>query len=128
MALQEIDQQTQGYLGSNAGKPPIDFYRVVTNFTKDLTDAQLLLLRDHLNTLSDDTQSQDRPKHQSKLSKRETEVLILLANGYHRRDIGASLGISANTAARHIANIYQKLGISCVAEATHYALSHHIIS
>lgn len=52
------------------------------------------------------------------LSKREMEVLVLVANGYNRRDIGLTLGISANTAARHISNMYGKLGISTVAEAT----------
>lgn len=58
------------------------------------------------------------------LSKREQEVLVLLSNGYSRREIGDALGISVNTAARHISNIYRKLGITSVAEATRYALSH----
>lgn len=124
MALLEIEQQANSYIGS---KPPIEFYRQITDFTKNLSEEQLLLLRDHLNILSND-QSRIKAKHQTNLSKRETEVLILLTNGYNRRDIGRCLGISANTSARHIANIYQKLGVSCVAEATHYALSHHIIS
>lgn len=52
------------------------------------------------------------------LSKRELEVLVLVANGYNRKNIGETLGISINTAARHISNIYSKLGISTVAEAT----------
>jgi len=60
------------------------------------------------------------------LSARELEVLVLLANGYTRKNIGESLGISKNTAARHISNIYRKLGVSSVAEATQYAYSNRL--
>ena len=54
-------------------------------------------------------------------------MLVLVANGYNRKSIGASLGISVNTAARHIANIYSKLGISTVAEATCLAYNCNVI-
>jgi len=60
------------------------------------------------------------------LSKREREVLLLLSEGYSRREIGSALTISSNTAATHITNIYQKIGASTVAEATRYALYHDI--
>lgn len=59
----------------------------------------------------------------STLSEREIEVLTLLSSGYTRKNIGVSLGISANTAARHISNIYRKLGVSTAVEATQYACS-----
>jgi len=62
------------------------------------------------------------------LSQRECQVLVLIGHGYTRRDIADSLGISTHTAARHIANIYGKLGISSVAEATTYALQHNLIA
>lgn len=62
------------------------------------------------------------------LTERETQVLILVANGYSRGEISKSLGISPNTAARHIANTYGKLHISTVAEATIYAVSAGFIS
>lgn len=128
MALQEIEQKALNYISSKTEKTPVDFYRKISDFTKNLSSEQLLLLRDHLNRLSSEQSRALSKNATNKLSKRETEVLILLTNGYNRRNIGHSLGISANTAARHIANIYQKLGITCVAEATHYALSQRIIS
>ena len=56
------------------------------------------------------------------LSNRELEVLTLIANGYSRKQVGECLGISANTAARHISTIYTKLGVSSIAEATRYAI------
>lgn len=61
------------------------------------------------------------------LSKRELEVLVLVANGYNRKNIAETLGISINTAARHIANMYSKLGISSVAEATGLAYSSMLV-
>ncbi len=57
-----------------------------------------------------------------RLSNREKEVLTLIANGYSRKQVGTSLGISSNTAARHISTIYTKLGVSSIAEATRYAI------
>jgi len=56
------------------------------------------------------------------LTDREKEVLVLVASGYNRKEIGRSLAISACTAAKHISNIYRKLGVSSVAEATRMAL------
>ncbi len=46
------------------------------------------------------------------LSKRETEVLALLAEGYSNQEIADRLFVSLNTAKTHISNIYSKLGVS----------------
>ena len=55
------------------------------------------------------------------LSERELEVLRLLAAGRSNREIGDDLFISPATAARHVANIYAKLGVESRAEATAFA-------
>lgn len=104
-----------------------DFYQRLYALTKDISPAQLEILRDHVVKISSEKTKKFVSNNKPALSSRETEVLVLVTNGYSRRDIGSCLGISMNTAARHIANIYQKLGISCVAEATHYALANNII-
>jgi len=65
-------------------------------------------------------------QNESHLSKREQEVLTLIANGYSRKQVGECLGISANTAARHISTIYSKLDVSTIAEATRYAIDRGI--
>ena len=72
---------------------------------------------------STDNTSADTENRANNLTQRESEVLVLVANSYTRAEIASTLGISPNTAARHIANIYRKLGISSVAEATNYAIS-----
>jgi len=51
------------------------------------------------------------------LTPRETEVLCLIGKGLSRQEVANKLGISVNTAAEHIQNIYQKLNINSRAEA-----------
>ncbi|MHB1593557.1 MAG: LuxR C-terminal-related transcriptional regulator [Streptosporangiaceae bacterium] len=46
------------------------------------------------------------------LTDREREVALLVAGGLSNQDIGQRLFISPRTAARHVANIYAKLGFS----------------
>jgi DNA-binding NarL/FixJ family response regulator len=55
------------------------------------------------------------------LTGREVEVLRWLASGKTNRAIGQALGISEKTVARHVANIFTKLGLSSRAAATAYA-------
>ncbi|MGH3041130.1 MAG: helix-turn-helix domain-containing protein, partial [Gaiellaceae bacterium] len=58
------------------------------------------------------------------LSRRESEVLALLAAGKTNRAIASELFISEKTVARHISNIFTKLGLSSRAQATAYAYRH----
>lgn len=53
----------------------------------------------------------------SRLSDREHEVLILLAEGLGAKEIGDKLYLSESTAKSHIAKIYQKLGAANRAQA-----------
>jgi pimeloyl-ACP methyl ester carboxylesterase/DNA-binding CsgD family transcriptional regulator len=54
----------------------------------------------------------------SPLSRRETEVLRLVAAGLSNREIASSLVLSEHTVHRHVANILRKLGQSSRAAAT----------
>lgn len=54
------------------------------------------------------------------LSRREREVLLLLAEGEDNNTIAASLKISINTVEKHLKNVYQKLGVASRAEAIHW--------
>lgn len=53
----------------------------------------------------------------TRLSDREHEVLLLLADGLGASAIGEKLYMSESTAKSHIARIYQKLGVSNRAQA-----------
>lgn len=51
------------------------------------------------------------------LSRREMDVLRLLADGLSNKEIAASLNISSSTVKNHMSNIYQKLGVHTRMEA-----------
>jgi two-component system, NarL family, response regulator DevR len=55
------------------------------------------------------------------LTRRELEVLRLLARGMSNGEIGAALFISPTTAKFHVANILHKLGVGHRAEAVYVA-------
>jgi DNA-binding NarL/FixJ family response regulator len=55
------------------------------------------------------------------LTARELEVLRLVATGRTNRTIAGDLFLSEKTVARHVSNIFGKLGVSSRAAATAYA-------
>ncbi|GAA1457760.1 LuxR C-terminal-related transcriptional regulator [Nocardiopsis exhalans] len=61
------------------------------------------------------------------LSDRECEVLRLVAAGYTNRRIAAELVLSEHTVARHLSNIYPKLGVSSRTAATAFAFEHGLV-
>ena len=61
------------------------------------------------------------------LSPREGQVLRLLATGQTNRDIGKHLAISEKTVARHVSNIFDKLGVSSRAAAVSMAHQRNLL-
>jgi DNA-binding NarL/FixJ family response regulator len=66
-------------------------------------------------------------KPASGLTSRELEVLRLVAAGKTNRSIAAELFLSEKTVARHVSNIFTKLGVSNRAAATAYAYEHDLV-
>jgi len=62
------------------------------------------------------------------LTRREREVLKLLAEGKKAQEIGEMLFISVNTVRRYRANIMEKLKINNLADLVKYAISQNYIS
>jgi DNA-binding CsgD family transcriptional regulator len=61
------------------------------------------------------------------LTPRELEVLRLVALGKTNRAVAADLFLSEKTVARHVSNIFTKLGLSSRAAATAYAYEHGLV-
>jgi DNA-binding NarL/FixJ family response regulator len=58
------------------------------------------------------------------LSPRELEVLTLVAKGRTNREIATELVLSEKTVARHLSNMFDKLGVSSRSALTAYAYQH----
>ena len=61
------------------------------------------------------------------LTARELEVLSLVATGKTNRAIAGALRLSEKTVARHVSNIFTKLGLSSRAAATAYAYRNRLL-
>jgi DNA-binding CsgD family transcriptional regulator len=68
-----------------------------------------------------------RPPVVGGLTRRELEVLALVATGKTNREIAAALVISEHTVRRHLQNTFSKLGVSSRAAATAFAFRHHLV-
>ena len=61
------------------------------------------------------------------LTARELEVLRLVAAGKSNKEIGATLVISEHTVARHVQNIFTKLGVPSRTAAGAFAFEHNLV-
>ena len=55
------------------------------------------------------------------------EVLTLVVRGDSNRQIAAALFLSEKTVARHVSNIFGKIGVNSRAAATSYAYQHGLV-
>jgi predicted ATPase/class 3 adenylate cyclase/DNA-binding CsgD family transcriptional regulator len=68
-----------------------------------------------------------RPANPAGLSRREVQVLRLVAEGLTTREIANRLYISPKTADHHIQHVYTKIGVSNRAGATLWAFQHDVV-
>lgn len=61
------------------------------------------------------------------LTGRELEVLALVAAGQSNREVAAELAISEHTVARHLSNIFNKIGVNSRSAAGAFAFRHKIV-
>ncbi len=61
------------------------------------------------------------------LTKREVEVLHLMADGLTTKAIGARLGVTFKTAACHRGRILQKLGVDSTVTAVRWAIREGLV-
>lgn len=71
--------------------------------------------------------AQPSPAYPAGLTKREVEILRLVASGLTNAQIAQQLVISTRTVNAHMRSIYNKLEISSRTAATRYAIDQHLI-
>lgn len=64
----------------------------------------------------------------SDLTKRELEVLRMIASGSFNKEIASTLNISERTVKNHVSNIFKKIGVSDRTQAAVFAIKNNIIS
>lgn len=62
------------------------------------------------------------------LTKRETEVLVLVAEGLSNRELAERLFVSEHTVHRHLSNVYTRLGVSSRAAAVAVAAERGLLA
>jgi NarL family two-component system response regulator LiaR len=78
--------------------------------------------------LEEITHPSDRPPTPDPLTKREAEVLLLVAEGLSNQDIARKLNISDATVRSHVSNIMSKLHLATRIQAALYALREGLVS
>lgn len=85
------------------------------------------LVEQALTALHTTSEVQSTPSSLTGLTRRERDVLRLLAQGLSDAQIAERLVISPRTVNWHLTSIYSKLGVSSRSAATRYAIEHHLI-
>jgi DNA-binding NarL/FixJ family response regulator len=67
------------------------------------------------------------PGRDLRLSERESEVLVLIAEGLSNLEIAGSLAISPNSVKTHVRHAYRKLGVSTRAQAVRAVVDHRMV-
>jgi DNA-binding NarL/FixJ family response regulator len=80
-------------------------------------DAELVLVAHTPASTSHSTTRLANESGRMTLSRRENEILALLADGLVNKQIAARLGISTNTVKTHLELLFEKLGVTTRAEA-----------
>ena len=69
----------------------------------------------------------DKKNEDTRLTKREKDVLLLLVRGHSNKDMADVMFISEKTVKNHLTSIFKKLGVKDRTQAAVYALKHHIV-
>lgn len=101
-----------GYILKNF--PPDKIIEALHDLYKGGSPMSTIIARKVISSFNPDSEKQSE---YHKLSKREKELLNLLAKGYRYKEIADQLNISIETVRTHIRNIYEKLHVQSRTEA-----------
>jgi DNA-binding NarL/FixJ family response regulator len=124
-----IQSGIDGYLPKNVGQFTLtEAIRTVKQGGKYFTQAITNLVFEDFYQKKKMTQSNGKVTMPNDLTKREQEVLALVAAGKSNQEVADELFISIKTVDTHKSHILDKLGLKNTAELVRYAIKNNLIS
>lgn len=121
--IKAYEKGTDGYIlkdsGSNMLKKAI---RVVCRGDRYIEPTLIPKLKERLENREKEKKSEEL------LSKREFEVLKLLAVGMYNKEIAMHLSISEKTVKNHISSIFKKIGVTDRTQAAVFAIKRNYVT
>jgi len=78
--------------------------------------------------VSNGAEPDERPSVDAGLTRREIEILQLVAEGYSNAQLARMLWVTEQTVKFHLSNIYRKLGVANRTEASRWAQVHGLLA
>lgn len=94
---------------------------------RTVLSGESYLTSDAIAALAQDLRSEAGPLPHEALSKRELEVMCLIAQGKAVKQIAFELSVSAKTVGTYVARIREKTALESYVEITRYALRHGLV-
>lgn len=121
-----LEAGASGYLLKNSDQEELiqAIRKVASNqqyFSSDVTLSLLNKKTTKLSAFQSDTKM-------AELTRREIEILKLIADGFSNKEIGEQLFISHRTVDTHRTNLMNKLEVNNIAGLIRYAISHGFVS
>ena len=121
-----INNGAVGYVLKSS--PDTEIINAITTITtgKQYVDENVILLKSDIKEITADGSSTNLWGH-NHLTKREREVMPLIALGYSNKEIATNLHISTKTVEAHKASIMRKLALKSHVDLVRYAIHHKLI-
>ena len=78
--------------------------------------------------MSADANFEEMAPTDTKLSKRQKQLIVMLDRGLSNRDIAAELNISEHTVKVHLWRLFRRLGVKSRTQTLHFARTHGLLS
>ncbi len=119
-AIQALDYGVDGYLLKDT-----TFNQLLVAIETVLDGAQFIQ-SSVLNSVNVYLAQNDNCK-KTTLTKRENEILKMIAAGYLNKEIGSELNISERTVKNHVSSLFKKIGVSDRTQAAVYAIKNNMV-
>lgn len=123
---QAIKNGAAGYVLKSS--PDSEIINAITTVVhgRHYVDENVILLKSDIKNILTDVNKTNLWGH-SPLSKREREVMPLVALGYSNKEVAAKLNITTKTVEAHKASIMRKLELDSHVDLVRYAIHHKLI-